>query len=161
LLYVTWAYLRDVLERLPTHLNSRIDELLPHRRQPAKQPRLRGCGIPRKVARLAAYAAAVTALGLSCMYSLEPTAVHLIKGLDLVAHFGIRAPAGLSRCGLTSSAPRSNRDNCLNPRVESIDTSPLIASIELVSASSIAHLQARGFDGMRRLEFANDHGGVG
>ncbi|WP_374684709.1 transposase domain-containing protein [Variovorax sp. ZS18.2.2] len=23
------AYLRDVLERLPTHLNSRIDELLP------------------------------------------------------------------------------------------------------------------------------------
>jgi len=27
----TWAYLRDVLERLPSHLNSRIDELLPHR----------------------------------------------------------------------------------------------------------------------------------
>ncbi len=26
-----WAYLRDVLERLPTHPNSRIDELLPHR----------------------------------------------------------------------------------------------------------------------------------
>ena len=26
-----WAYLRDVLARLPTHLNSRIDELLPHR----------------------------------------------------------------------------------------------------------------------------------
>jgi len=26
-----WAYLRDVLERLPSHLNSRIDELLPHR----------------------------------------------------------------------------------------------------------------------------------
>ena len=25
-----WAYLRDVLERLPTHLNSRIEELLPH-----------------------------------------------------------------------------------------------------------------------------------
>jgi len=25
-----WAYLRDVLERMPTHLNSRIDELLPH-----------------------------------------------------------------------------------------------------------------------------------
>src|SRR5205085_11022893 len=31
-----WAYLRDVLERLPTHLNSCIDELLPHRWQPAK-----------------------------------------------------------------------------------------------------------------------------
>ncbi|MEJ8816270.1 IS66 family transposase [Variovorax ureilyticus] len=30
-----YAYLRDVLERLPTHLNSRIDELLPHRWQPA------------------------------------------------------------------------------------------------------------------------------
>jgi transposase len=30
-----WAYLRDVLARLPTHLNSRIDELLPHRWQPA------------------------------------------------------------------------------------------------------------------------------
>ena len=30
-----WAYLRDVLERLPTHLNSRIDELLPHRWQRA------------------------------------------------------------------------------------------------------------------------------
>jgi transposase len=26
-----WAYLRDVLERLPSHSNSRIDELLPHR----------------------------------------------------------------------------------------------------------------------------------
>ena len=25
-----WAYLRDVLERLPSHPNSRIDELLPH-----------------------------------------------------------------------------------------------------------------------------------
>ena len=28
-----WAYLRDVLERLPSHPNSRIDELLPHRWQ--------------------------------------------------------------------------------------------------------------------------------
>jgi transposase len=28
-----WAYLRDVLERLPRHPNSRIDELLPHRWQ--------------------------------------------------------------------------------------------------------------------------------
>ena len=28
-----WAYLKDVLERLPTHLNSRIEELLPHRWQ--------------------------------------------------------------------------------------------------------------------------------
>ena len=26
-----WAYLKDVLERLPTHMNSRIEELLPHR----------------------------------------------------------------------------------------------------------------------------------
>ena len=26
-----WVYLKDVLERLPTHLNSRIEELLPHR----------------------------------------------------------------------------------------------------------------------------------
>jgi IS66 C-terminal element len=25
-----WAYLRDVQERLPSHLNSRINELLPH-----------------------------------------------------------------------------------------------------------------------------------
>ena len=25
-----WAYLKDVLIRLPTHANSRIDELLPH-----------------------------------------------------------------------------------------------------------------------------------
>jgi len=30
-----WAYLRDVLARLPTQLNSRIDELLPHRWQPS------------------------------------------------------------------------------------------------------------------------------
>jgi hypothetical protein len=30
-----YAYLRDVLERLPTHPNSRIDELLPHRWAPA------------------------------------------------------------------------------------------------------------------------------
>jgi transposase len=30
-----WAYLRDVLTRLPTQLNSRIDELLPHRWKPA------------------------------------------------------------------------------------------------------------------------------
>jgi transposase len=29
-----WVYLKDVLERLPTHLNSRIGELLPHRWQP-------------------------------------------------------------------------------------------------------------------------------
>ena len=28
-----WAYLRDVLERLPSHPNSRIEELLPHRWQ--------------------------------------------------------------------------------------------------------------------------------
>ncbi len=33
-----WAYLRDVLERLPTHLNSRIDDLLPHRWQPLQTP---------------------------------------------------------------------------------------------------------------------------
>jgi len=26
-----WAYLKDVLTRLPTHPNSRIEELLPHR----------------------------------------------------------------------------------------------------------------------------------
>jgi len=30
-----WAYLRDVLQRLPTQLNSRIEELLPHRWRPA------------------------------------------------------------------------------------------------------------------------------
>ena len=30
-----WAYLKDVLTRLPGHLNSHIDELLPHRWQPA------------------------------------------------------------------------------------------------------------------------------
>ena len=29
-----WAYLRDVLRRLPTQLNSRLDELLPHRWAP-------------------------------------------------------------------------------------------------------------------------------
>jgi len=29
-----WQYLRDVLARLPTHLNSHIEELLPHRWQP-------------------------------------------------------------------------------------------------------------------------------
>ena len=33
-----WAYLRDVLDRLPTHLNSRIDDLLPHRWQPPQIP---------------------------------------------------------------------------------------------------------------------------
>lgn len=32
-----WVYLKDVLERLPTHLNSRIDELLPHRWLPMAQ----------------------------------------------------------------------------------------------------------------------------
>ena len=30
-----WAYLKDVLTRLPTQLNSRIDELLPHPWKPA------------------------------------------------------------------------------------------------------------------------------
>ena len=30
-----WAYLKDVLTRLPTQLNSRIQELLPHRWKPA------------------------------------------------------------------------------------------------------------------------------
>lgn len=29
------TYLSDVLERLPSQLNSRLEELLPHRRQPA------------------------------------------------------------------------------------------------------------------------------
>lgn len=29
-----WAYLKDVLTRLPSHMNSRINELLPHRWQP-------------------------------------------------------------------------------------------------------------------------------
>jgi hypothetical protein len=29
-----WAYLKDVLTRLPGHMNSRIDELLPHRWKP-------------------------------------------------------------------------------------------------------------------------------
>ena len=29
-----WAYLTDALTRLPTHLNSHLDELLPHRWQP-------------------------------------------------------------------------------------------------------------------------------
>lgn len=31
-----WAYITDVLTRLPTHLNSRIDELLPHNWRPAR-----------------------------------------------------------------------------------------------------------------------------
>lgn len=31
-----WAYLRDVLQRLPTLLNTRLDELLPHRWTAAK-----------------------------------------------------------------------------------------------------------------------------
>jgi transposase len=30
-----WAYLKDVLTRLPTQLNSRIEELLPHQWRPA------------------------------------------------------------------------------------------------------------------------------
>jgi hypothetical protein len=30
-----WAYLKDVLQRLPEHPNRRIDELLPHRWTPA------------------------------------------------------------------------------------------------------------------------------
>jgi len=30
-----WAYLKDVLTRLPGHMNSRIAELLPHRCQPS------------------------------------------------------------------------------------------------------------------------------
>ncbi len=30
-----WAYLRDVLARLPTQRNSSIEELLPHRWQPS------------------------------------------------------------------------------------------------------------------------------
>ncbi len=30
-----WAYLKDVLTRLSRQLNSRIDELLPHRWEPA------------------------------------------------------------------------------------------------------------------------------
>ena len=29
-----WAYLKDALTRLPSHMNSRIEELLPHRWQP-------------------------------------------------------------------------------------------------------------------------------
>ncbi len=33
----TFAYLRDVLERLPTHPTERLEELLPHRWQAARQ----------------------------------------------------------------------------------------------------------------------------
>ena len=33
--YELWAYLKDVLTRLPAQLNSRIEELLPHKWQPA------------------------------------------------------------------------------------------------------------------------------
>ena len=33
-----WAYLRDVLTRMPTQLNSRIDELLPHIWQSSSEP---------------------------------------------------------------------------------------------------------------------------
>jgi transposase len=36
-----WAYLSDVMHRLPTQLNSRIDELLPHRWQPQASSRQR------------------------------------------------------------------------------------------------------------------------
>jgi transposase len=31
-----YAYLKDVLARLPTHKNSQIEELLPHRWQPTQ-----------------------------------------------------------------------------------------------------------------------------
>jgi hypothetical protein len=31
-----WAYLSNVLTRLPTHLNSRTHELLPHNWRPAR-----------------------------------------------------------------------------------------------------------------------------
>ena len=30
-----YAYLKDVLDRLPTHKNNQIEELLPHRWRPA------------------------------------------------------------------------------------------------------------------------------
>ena len=32
--HAPWAYLRDVLTMLLSHMNSRIEELLPHRWQP-------------------------------------------------------------------------------------------------------------------------------
>ena len=32
--YQPWAYLKDVLSRLPAQLNNRIEELLPHKWQP-------------------------------------------------------------------------------------------------------------------------------
>ena len=35
-----YAYMKDVLQRLPTHKMSAIEELLPHRWQPASQPRV-------------------------------------------------------------------------------------------------------------------------
>jgi transposase len=34
-----WAYLRDVLQRLPTQRASQIEDLLPHRWQPASDAR--------------------------------------------------------------------------------------------------------------------------
>lgn len=43
-----WAYLKNVLARLPMHLNSRIDELLPHRWQ------ARGRGLANRRQTLAA-----------------------------------------------------------------------------------------------------------
>ena len=34
-----WVYLKDVLTRLPTQLNSKLDELLPHLWKPATAAR--------------------------------------------------------------------------------------------------------------------------
>src|SRR5699024_2828486 len=40
--HVPYAYLKDVLTRLPTHPNSRIEELLPHNWQPTPTASLKG-----------------------------------------------------------------------------------------------------------------------
>ncbi|MFN6992884.1 MAG: transposase domain-containing protein [Aquincola tertiaricarbonis] len=45
-----WAYLRNVLQRLPTLRNSQLDELLPHRWKPAQACAhdCRQCGTARR-----------------------------------------------------------------------------------------------------------------
>ena len=58
-----WAYLKDVLTRLPMHPNNRIDELLPHRWKPQAWRPSTGRVRPMRVVKVACPGAYSSCLG--------------------------------------------------------------------------------------------------
>lgn len=89
----SWAYLKDVLTGLPTHMNSRIEELLPHRwtpstyKLPSSQPVLAGCLPWKSINSTSSYRAPWHTRHCSELpksMRLSPTSVDRAQGFDEV-----------------------------------------------------------------------------